>query len=37
MGDARPSVLEAADWVAPSLAEHGAAAALERFVLSGRS
>jgi Cof subfamily protein (haloacid dehalogenase superfamily) len=37
MGDARPSVLEAADWVAPPLVEHGATAALERFVLSGRS
>jgi Cof subfamily protein (haloacid dehalogenase superfamily) len=37
MGNARPSVLEAADWVAPSLEEHGAAAALERFALSRRS
>jgi hydroxymethylpyrimidine pyrophosphatase-like HAD family hydrolase len=35
MGGARVSVLEAADWVAPPLAEHGAAAALERFIFSG--
>ena len=33
MGDARPSVLAAADWVAPPLHEHGAAAALEQFAL----
>lgn len=33
MGNARPSVLAAADWVAPTLWEHGAGAALERFVL----
>jgi Cof subfamily protein (haloacid dehalogenase superfamily) len=37
MGDARPSVVDQADWVAPSLEEHGAAAALERFVLSRNS
>lgn len=37
MGNARPSVAEKADWVAPSLEEHGAAAALERFALSGCS
>lgn len=37
MGDARASVLEAADWVAPPLAQHGAAAALERFIFSGDS
>ncbi len=36
MGDARPYVLGAADWVAPALDDHGAAAALERFVLPGR-
>lgn len=34
MGDARASVLEAADWVAPPLAQHGVAAALERFIFS---
>lgn len=33
MGDARPAVLEVADWVAPSLAEHGAAVALAHFGL----
>jgi Cof subfamily protein (haloacid dehalogenase superfamily) len=36
MGDARPSVVEKADWIAPTLQEHGAAAALERFVLPTR-
>ena len=35
MGGARQGVVEAADWVAPGLEEHGAAAALERFVLGG--
>jgi Cof subfamily protein (haloacid dehalogenase superfamily) len=35
MGGARASVLEVADWVAPTLEQHGVAAALERFVLSG--
>ncbi|MBN1261298.1 MAG: HAD family phosphatase [Anaerolineae bacterium] len=33
MGDASPVVRERADWVAPSLAEDGAAVALETFVL----
>jgi hypothetical protein len=33
MGNARPSVLEAADWVAPPIGEAGAAVALERWVL----
>ena len=35
MGGARASVLEAADWVAPSLEAHGVVTALERYVLSG--
>lgn len=35
MGNARPSVLAVADWVAPPLEAQGVAAALERFVLSG--
>ncbi len=35
MGNARPSVVDVADWVAPTLEADGAAAALERFVLSG--
>ena len=35
MGGSRASVLQVANWVAPSLEEHGAAATLERFVLSG--
>jgi hydroxymethylpyrimidine pyrophosphatase-like HAD family hydrolase len=35
MGGARREVVEAADWVAPDLAAHGAAAALERFVFGG--
>lgn len=33
MGNARPSVLEAADWVAPPIGEAGVAVALERWVL----
>jgi Cof subfamily protein (haloacid dehalogenase superfamily) len=33
MGDGSPAVRAAADWVAPTLAEDGAAAAIERFVL----
>lgn len=37
MGNARPSVVEVADWVAPPLESDGAAAALNRFVLSGGS
>jgi Cof subfamily protein (haloacid dehalogenase superfamily) len=35
MGSARRAVVEAADWVAPALADHGAAAVLERYVLGG--
>ena len=35
MGNARPSVLATADWIAPSMAEFGAAAAIHRFVLNG--
>ncbi len=35
MGNAIPAVRAAADWVAPPLEADGAAAALERFVLSG--
>jgi len=35
MGGARQGVVKVADWVAPGLEEHGAAAALERFVLGG--
>lgn len=35
MGGARRAVVEAADWIAPALEEHGAAAALERYVLGG--
>jgi len=35
MGGARQGVVEVADWVAPGLEEHGAAAVLERFVLGG--
>ncbi|HRU94578.1 MAG TPA: HAD hydrolase family protein, partial [Anaerolineae bacterium] len=33
MGNATPALQAVADWIAPSLAEDGAAAALERFVL----
>jgi 5-amino-6-(5-phospho-D-ribitylamino)uracil phosphatase len=33
MGNAAPDVKAAADWVAPSLEEDGAAVAIERFVL----
>ena len=35
MGNARPAVLAAADWVAPTMQEFGAAAAIHRFVLNG--
>ena len=35
MGDGSPAARAAADWVAPPLAEDGAAVAIERFVLSG--
>ena len=35
MGGSRASVLAVADWVAPSVEQHGAAATLHRFVLSG--
>jgi hypothetical protein len=34
MGNASPGALAAADWVAPSVDEDGAAAALEKYVLS---
>ncbi len=34
MGNAVPAVQAVADWIAPPLSEHGAAVALERFVLS---
>ncbi len=34
MGNAIPEVKAAADWIAPSLAEDGAAVALEHFILS---
>ena len=34
MGQATPAVQRAADWVAPSVYEHGVAAALERFLLA---
>ena len=33
MGNAVPAVQDVADWIAPPLSEHGAAVALERFVL----
>ncbi|MGH2521263.1 MAG: Cof-type HAD-IIB family hydrolase [Anaerolineales bacterium] len=33
MGDSSPAALAAADWVAPSVAEDGAAVAIERFIL----
>ena len=33
MGNSSPAAKAAADWVAPPLAEDGAAAAIERFVL----
>ena len=33
MGDSSPAALAAAGWVAPSVAEDGAAAALEKYVL----
>ncbi len=33
MGNATPALQAVADWIAPSVAEDGAAAALERFVL----
>ncbi len=33
MGNARPSVLEVADWIAPPIGEAGVAVALERWVL----
>lgn len=35
MGDGSPGVRAVADWVAPTLAEDGAAVAIERFVLTG--
>jgi len=35
MGNATPAVKAVADWIAPSVDEDGAAAALERFVLGG--
>ncbi len=35
MGNGSPAVKAVADWVAPSLAEDGAAVAIERFVLGG--
>lgn len=34
MGNASPGVKAVADWIAPSIEEDGAAAALERFILS---
>jgi hypothetical protein len=34
MGNSSPAALAAADWVAPSVAEDGAAAALEKFALA---
>lgn len=34
MGDANPAVKAVADWIAPPLSEHGAAAAIEHFILS---
>jgi Cof subfamily protein (haloacid dehalogenase superfamily) len=33
MGNASPASLAVADWIAPSVVEHGAAVAIERFVL----
>jgi hydroxymethylpyrimidine pyrophosphatase-like HAD family hydrolase len=33
MGNAIPEVQQAANWIAPSVTEDGAAALLERFVL----
>lgn len=33
MGNASPDAKTAADWVAPSFSEHGAAVAIERFIL----
>jgi hypothetical protein len=35
MGNGSPAVKAVADWVAPPLAEDGAAVAIERFVLGG--
>lgn len=35
MGNATPDVQAAADWVAPSVEEHGLAVAIERFLLEG--
>ena len=35
MGNASPAAKAVADWIAPPFAEHGAAAAIERFVLRG--
>jgi hypothetical protein len=35
MGDGSPGVKAVADWIAPPLAEDGAAVAIERFVLDG--
>lgn len=35
MGNASPAAKAVADWIAPPFAEHGAAAAIERFVLKG--
>jgi Cof subfamily protein (haloacid dehalogenase superfamily) len=35
MGNASPAVRAAADWVAPPVAEEGAAEAIERFILGG--
>jgi hydroxymethylpyrimidine pyrophosphatase-like HAD family hydrolase len=34
MGNGSPAVKAIADWVAPPLAEDGAAVAIERFILS---
>jgi hydroxymethylpyrimidine pyrophosphatase-like HAD family hydrolase len=35
MGDGSPAAKAVADWIAPPLAEDGAAVAIERFVLEG--
>lgn len=35
MGNASPAAKPVADWVAPPFSEHGAAAAIERFILKG--
>jgi len=34
MGDASPAAKAVADWIAPPFSEHGAAAAIERFILN---